>query len=162
MPCVEMPVSNKSSLRRKSLGLTKKLIIENSLISTPVFRKDRIWVHFLTRNNSISMDRSLGNRRTITRYEWLLRCFPNSLPAQKHAGQRSTPSPFVQTGSAHLIRTLCVKSHEQASHSYCTPGSFSAVSHYVRAAFISTSNTYSEFHLVSVVVSSEWPSFAEI
>ena len=71
----------------------------------------------------------LGLPRTITRYAWPLLCLPNSFPAQKHAGQRSIPSPCRQMGFAHLMRMVCVKSHAHESHWYWTPGSFKAATY---------------------------------
>lgn len=63
----------------------------------------------------------------MTRYECHRLWFLNSFPAQKHGGHISTPSSFVHWGSAHLMRTVWARSHAHASHSYCTPGSFTAV-----------------------------------
>lgn len=64
---------------------------------------------------------------TTTRYACVLLCLANSLPAQKHDGQMSTPSPGSQTGSAHFMRIEWVSSQLQLSHCICKPGSFTAV-----------------------------------
>src|SRR5713226_1575855 len=97
---------SKSSLEEYVSGHIPKSGKRTLLVRAPVLSEYRIGVKLLQQGKRCEprVLRIAANNVTSTLYAWPRLFLPNSFPLQKQFGQRSTPSPIAQTGSAHLIR----------------------------------------------------------